>query len=195
METATSRARFGAFELDLTTGELRSVSPANGEPPVLLREQPFQVLRILIERAGKLVTREDIKRKLWPDDTIVDFDNSINVSIRILRKAVGDTAEAPYYIETVARRVYRLMVPVEWLHSAVMTPEQRPATPATPATTPSLGAQSLIGKKVSHYRVIDIIGGGGMGMVYRAEDLKLGRRVALKLLPEELTSDAVALQR
>ncbi len=192
METSTSRARFGAFELDLTTGELRSVSPANGEPAVLLREQPFQVLRMLIERAGKLVTREGIKRKLWPDDTIVDFDNSINVSIRILRKAVGDTAEEPHYIETLARRGYRLMVPVEWRDSAVMTPEQRPATPAT---TPSLGAQSLIGKKVSHYRVIDIIGGGGMGMVYRAEDLKLSRMVALKFLPEELASDAVALQR
>src|SRR5260221_9725998 len=133
METSTSRARFGAFELDLTTGELRSVSPANGEPPVLLREQPFQVLRILIERAGKLVTREDIKRKLWPDDTIVDFDNSINVSIRILRKAVGDTAEAPHYIETLARRGYRLMVPVEWRERAVRRPQNRPAAPrATP---------------------------------------------------------------
>src|SRR5712672_1927588 len=114
METSTSRARFGAFELDLTTGELRSASPANSEPQVLLREQPFQVLRMLIERAGKLVTREDIKHKLWPDDTIVDFDNSINVSIRILRKAVGDRAEAPHYIETLARRGYRLVVPVEW---------------------------------------------------------------------------------
>jgi serine/threonine protein kinase len=192
METSLRRVRFGAFELDLTTGELRSISPANGESPALLREQPFQVLRMLIERAGKLVTREDIKHKLWPDDTIVDFDNSINVSIRILRKAVGDTAEAPRYIETLARRGYRLMVPVEWLHSAIMTPEQ---SPATHATASSLGAQSLIGKKVSHYRVIDIIGGGGMGMVYRAEDLKLGRMVALKFLPEELTSDAVALRR
>src|SRR5258707_12810154 len=84
------------------------------------------------------------------------------------------------------------MVPVEWLHSAVMTPEQHPATPAT---TPSLGAQSLIGKKVSHYRVIDIIGGGGMGMVYRAQDLKLSRMVALKFLPEELANHAGALQR
>src|SRR6267154_3651453 len=136
METATSRARFGAFELDLTTGELCSVSPANGEPPVLLREQPFQVLRMLIERAGKLVTREDIKHKLWPDDTIVDFDNSINVSIRILRKAVGDTAEAPRYIETLARRGYRLMVPVEWLHSAILASER---TPAKSPTTPPLG--------------------------------------------------------
>jgi len=192
MEISTSRARFGAFELDLTTGELRSVSPANGESSVLLREQPFQVLRMLIERAGKLVTREDIRRKLWPKDTIVDFDNSINVSIRILRQAVGDTAEAPQYIETLARRGYRLMVPVEWLASAVISPGQ---SPAPPATTPSFNDQPLLGKKVSHYRVIDIIGGGGMGMVYRAEDLKLGRSVALKFLPEELTSNAVALQR
>jgi eukaryotic-like serine/threonine-protein kinase len=192
METSPSRTRFGAFELDLTTGELRSLSPANGEPPVLLREQPFQVLRMLIERAGKLVTREDIRRKLWPDDTIVDFDNSINVSIRILRQAVGDTAETPSYIETLARRGYRLMVPVEWLESAVVLPGP---SPAKRAPAPSLSDRSLIGKKVSHYRVIDIIGGGGMGMVYRAEDLKLGRSVALKFLPEELTSDAVALQR
>ena len=192
METSTSGARFGAFELDLTTGELRHVSPTNGVVPVLLREQPFQVLRMLIERAGKLVTREDIRRKLWPDDTIVDFDNSINVSIRILRQAVGDTAEAPRYIETLARRGYRLMVPVEWLASAVAAPG---LSPAPPATTPSLSDEPLLGKKVSHYRVIDIIGGGGMGMVYRAEDLKLGRSVALKFLPEELTGDAVALQR
>src|SRR5260370_17830206 len=69
---------------------------------------------MLSERAGKLVTREDIKRKLWPNDIIVDFDNRINVSIRIVRQAVGDTAEAPHYIETLARRGYRFMVPVEW---------------------------------------------------------------------------------
>src|SRR5258708_25228960 len=146
METSTSRARFGAFELDLTTGELRSVSPANGEFPVLLREQPFQVLRILIERAGKLVTREDIKHKLWPDDTIVDFDNSINVSIRILRKAVGDTAEAPYYIETLARRGYRLMVPVEWdvevTEAGDITKEAVAQVPATGSS--GAGAQPVL---------------------------------------------------
>jgi TolB-like protein/DNA-binding winged helix-turn-helix (wHTH) protein len=144
METSTSRARFGAFELDLTTGELRSVSPANGEPPVLLREQPFQVLRMLIERAGKLVTREDIKHKLWPDDTIVDFDNSINVSIRILRRAVGDTAEAPRYIETLARRGYRLMVPVEWgvTEAGDVAKEAVAQVPAT--ETSRAGAQPVL---------------------------------------------------
>jgi TolB-like protein/DNA-binding winged helix-turn-helix (wHTH) protein/Tfp pilus assembly protein PilF len=146
METSTSRARFGAFELDLTTGELRSVSPANGESPVLLREQPFQVLRMLIERAGKLVTREDIQHKLWPDDTIVDFDNSINVSIRILRKAVGDTAEAPRYIETLARRGYRLMVPVEWEVAATEAGDiTREAVAQVPATeSPGAGAQPVL---------------------------------------------------
>src|SRR5258708_7597212 len=144
METSTSHARFGAFDLDLTTGELRS--PANGEPPVLLREQPFQVLRMLIERAGKLVTRKDIKHKLWPDDTIVDFDNSINVSIRILRKAVGDTAEAPHYIETLARRGYRLMVPVEWhvevTEAGDITQEAVAQVPATGSS--GAGAQPVL---------------------------------------------------
>src|SRR5689334_8280474 len=146
MQTSLSSVRFGAFELDLTTGELHSVSPVDGEPPVLLREQPFQVLRMLIERAGKLVTREDIKRKLWPDDTIVDFDNSINVSIRILRKAVGDTAEAPRYIETLARRGYRLMVPVEWdvtvTEAGDITKETVAQVPAT--ESPRAGAQPVL---------------------------------------------------
>jgi TolB-like protein/DNA-binding winged helix-turn-helix (wHTH) protein/cytochrome c-type biogenesis protein CcmH/NrfG len=146
METSTSRARFGAFELDLTTGELRSVSPAHGESPVLLREQPFQVLRMFIERAGKLVTREDIKHKLWADDTIVDFDNSINVSIRILRKAVGDTAEAPHYIETLARRGYRLMVPVEWEVAVTEVGDiTKEAVSQVPATeSPGAGMQPVL---------------------------------------------------
>lgn len=109
--------RFGSFELNLRTGELLPNGPeADGSPPqkVLLREQPFQILLILVERRGGLVTRDEIKKVLWPNDTIVDFDRSINVAMAILRKAVGDTAENPKYIETLPRRGYRLIAPVLW---------------------------------------------------------------------------------
>ena len=192
MHTLSSgRILFGAFELDLSTGELRSIEAPDPNNKVILREQVFQVLRMLLEREGKIVTREEIKAKLWPNDTVVDFDHSINVTIKSLRRALGDSADNPRYIETLARRGYRLMVATEYLESAPgIAPGEAPSTLAYPE---ALGG--LIGTKVSHYRVLDVIDGGGMGMVYRAEDLKLGRSVALKFLPQELTSDAVALQR
>jgi len=143
---------------------------------------------MLVERGGKIVTRDEIKKKLWPNDTIVDFDHSINSAVKSLRRALGDSANDPQYIETLARRGYRLRVTVEWLETTE-APFGEIARPSFP------GFASLAGKKVSHYRVLEVIGGGGMGMVYKAEDLKLGRRVALKFLPEELVVDPVALQR
>src|SRR5258708_39713696 len=109
-----ARVRIGGFEIDLDSGELRSVAKVDGAVKVLLREQPFQVLRMLIERAGKIVTREEIKRKLWPNDTTVDFDHSINVAIGILRRALGDSANNPQYIETVGRRGDRLLGVPAW---------------------------------------------------------------------------------
>src|SRR3954466_6424666 len=102
-------ARFGSFRLDLRAGELRSGSTA-----VLLQEQPLQVLRILVENEGALVSREEIRKALWPNDTIVEFEHSINAAINKLRKALGDPAAEPQYIQTVARRGYRFMVPVVW---------------------------------------------------------------------------------
>ena len=185
----SARVVFGAFELDLRTGELRSVEAPDPKNKVLLREQVFQVLRMLLEREGKIVTREEIKGRLWPNDTVVDFDRSINATIKALRRALGDSADNPRYIETLARRGYRLMVMTELIESA---PGITPGEVAAEAPLPS---SSLTGKKVSHYRVLDVIGAGGMGVVFKAEDLKLGRLVALKFLPEEFAGEAAALKR
>jgi|SRR5271155_1801652 len=90
----SGRVLFGAFELDLSTGELRSSTtpdPNNPDPnnKVILREQLFQVLRMLVEREGKIVTREEIRSRLWANGTVVDFDRSINATIKTLRRALG----------------------------------------------------------------------------------------------------------
>ena len=100
--------RFGLFELDLGAGELRK----NGAK-LRLQEQPFQVLAMLLERAGDVVTREELQQKLWASDTFVDFDHSLNTAVNKLREALGDSAASPRYIETLARRGYRFIAPVQ----------------------------------------------------------------------------------
>ena len=99
--------RFGVFELDLRAGELRR----HGHK-VKLQEQPFQVLSQLLEKPGEVITREDLRNRLWPADTFVDFDHSLNAAIRRLRDALGDSADNPTFVETVARRGYRFLAPV-----------------------------------------------------------------------------------
>src|SRR5215813_2034293 len=107
VDSSSSVIRFGAFEADLEAGELRRKGMK-----VKLQEQPFQVLAALLERPGKVVTREELQKRLWPADTFVDFEHSLNAAIKRLRDALGESAENPIFIETVARRGYRFVAPV-----------------------------------------------------------------------------------
>jgi cholera toxin transcriptional activator len=118
-------ARFGVFEIDLSAGELRK----NGVKQ-RLQGQPFQVLTVLLERAGEVVTREELQQKLWPSDTFVDFDHSLNTAINKVREALGDSASSPRFVETLARRGYRFIAPVQ-----TDAPAPKPEIPAATAQT------------------------------------------------------------
>jgi cholera toxin transcriptional activator len=103
-----TRYRFGVFEVDSTTGELRRKGVR-----VKLHSQPFQVLFMLLERPGEMLTREEICRELWPDGTFVDYEHGVNSAVNRLRDALGDKASNPRFIETLPRRGYRFLAPVE----------------------------------------------------------------------------------
>ncbi|PYX47975.1 MAG: hypothetical protein DMG79_12890 [Acidobacteria bacterium] len=127
-------ARFGVFEVDLSAGELRKSGVK-----LRLQGQPFQVLAFLLEHAGEVVTREELQQKLWPSDTFVDFDHSLNTAINKVREALGDSASNPRYVETLARRGYRFIAPVHTrdqgdAHSQAAERTQSAGRPV-PATT------------------------------------------------------------
>src|SRR6516165_6400714 len=98
---------FGTFEVDAHAGELRKQGKR-----VKLQDQPLQVLEVLLHRPGEVVTREEVRSQIWPQDTFVDFDNSLNTAINKLREALGDSADNPRFIETLPRRGYRFIAPV-----------------------------------------------------------------------------------
>src|ERR1700686_390538 len=118
-------ARFAAFEFDLGTGELRKHGLR-----IKLNGQPIDVLTMLIEHAGEVVTREELQKRLWASDTYVDFEHSLNAAIKRLRAALGDSAEAPRFVETIPRRGYRFIAPLSQPPPSVPpapTQDQKPA--------------------------------------------------------------------
>src|ERR1700730_3269291 len=107
-KTQNARTRFGVFEVDTRSGELRK----NGVK-VNLQEQPFQILQALLENPGELVTRDELRKRIWPKDTFVAFDHGLYSAMTKLREALGDTAENPRFVQTLPRRGYRLSAPVD----------------------------------------------------------------------------------
>lgn len=123
------RYRFGVFEADSATGELRKKGVR-----IKLHAQPFQLLFMLLERPGEMLTREEICRELWPDGTFVDYEHGVNSAINRLREALGDKASNPRFVETLARRGYRFVAPVERiLLDEVITTEAKTQVAGEPA--------------------------------------------------------------
>lgn len=159
---------FGSFEVDVTSGELRRQGLK-----IKLQDQPLRLLVLLLERAGEVVTREELRDRLWPADTFVDFDHSLNTAVRKLREALGDAADTPRYVETVARRGYRFIAPV-----APRPPsgEKR----RLPLARPLVFVAAAAGVALVAY-----------WLVRRPEQTRPGQRLTLAVLPfDNLTGDA-----
>jgi len=150
---ATSRqsVRFGEFELDFRSEELRK----HGDK-VKLQGQPIKILAILLAQPGELVTREALGKELWPGDTFVDFDSGLNSAIKKLREALGDSRESSRFIETLPRRGYRFIAPVEEAESAA----------SGPSTSYEPPVQVLADRRLSRYRLPVMVGAGVLALLF-----------------------------
>jgi DNA-binding winged helix-turn-helix (wHTH) protein/tetratricopeptide (TPR) repeat protein len=151
--------RFGSFEADLTEGKL-----TKGGIRIRLQEQPLQILALLVERPGQLVTREEIRQKLWSQDTFVEFDDALNTAVRKLRAALNDSADNPRFLETVPRRGYRFVAPVAW------APEPQIAAQiaaAAQGATPGTSNLPLYPRLYLWVAVVLIVAGAAVGAVWR----------------------------
>lgn len=167
--------RFGAFEFDPNRCVLRKHGLQ-----VRVPGQSLDILGALVEHPGEIVTRDRIRALLWPHGTVVEFEQSISAAVKRLREALGDPATNPRFIERVPRRGYRFIAPVEPL--APVAPEDKS------------GPEIRVGTALLHYTLVEKAGQGSMGEVWRAEDKKLDRTVALKFIPERMSEDADAVE-
>jgi Tol biopolymer transport system component/DNA-binding winged helix-turn-helix (wHTH) protein len=175
--------RFGVFELDAPSGELRR----NGTV-VKLREQPASILLLLLEHAGQMVTREQLRQHLWPSDTFVDFDHSLNSAVMKLREALGDSADKPLYIETIPRKGYRFVAPVSQPADTQKggassqstagselagpnTREQRNGSIEVPSNAPKQGRRWLLSNKLA-VLVVCVVSAIGIAALIRSASLR-----------------------
>ena len=131
--------RFGIYELDGSTGELRK----DGKSRPRLQGQPLEVLLHLLNRPGEVVTREDLRQRLWPADTFVDYDHSLNTAVNKLREALNDSADNPRFIQTIPRRGYRFIASIEAVDSSAGS--AKPEENRSPEVAPAIGSESSVG--------------------------------------------------
>ncbi|HEV2731535.1 MAG TPA: winged helix-turn-helix domain-containing protein [Terriglobales bacterium] len=190
--------RFGVFEVNLAAGELRKSGMR-----IRLQEQPFQVLAYLLERPGEVVTRDDLRQKLWPADTFVDFDHSLNTAVNKVREALGDSASSPRYLETVARRGYRFLARTEFVQAAREDATREPANnhPDNPPLHPELDVplphrsltRALFGLIQIMYLVFYLVALFRLPEIDRVTDSFLPRWVAAAILVAVVTTAGVGI--
>jgi TolB-like protein/DNA-binding winged helix-turn-helix (wHTH) protein len=199
----SNAVRFGPFTLDLKAGELHKYGRK-----ICLQEQPFRLLTVLMERPREVVTREELRNRLWPNDTNVEFSHSINSAIKRLRDVLCDTADKPKYVETVSRRGYRFLLPVEREPISPVDPtasvgEQHTesavsstASPVEAVISPPLPGQRLQGQRLTQLLIVLALGGLITALVEESRRFHWfdrpasGRITSLAVLPlENLSGD------